>query len=127
MKRFIAFMMAVCAVPLAIAVGTSAHASWTAPTTYTDGSALPASDIASYTMSWAPAGGQAGPSGSINVAATATTATVPVACGSVTFTIAVTTTATAKYPSATSSPSSGVPYATGVTCSPNPPAGLTVN
>jgi hypothetical protein len=50
-----------------------------------------------------------------------------VACGAVSFTVSVTTTATAMYPNATSGQSNAVPYATGVTCAPNPPTGLAVN
>ena len=113
--------------PAALAAGTSANVSWTAPTQYTDSSTLPATDIASYTISWAPTSGQTGPSGSLSVTAPALTATVPVPCGNTTFTVTVTTTATAKYPSETSAPSSAVPYATGVTCGPKAVTGVTVS
>ena len=109
------------------AAGTTADVAWVAPTTYTDGSPLPTSDIASYIITWTPATGQSGPSGSTNVPAGALTATVPVPCGSTSFTIAITTNATAKFPNITSAPTSPVPYATGVTCAPNPPSGLAVH
>lgn len=107
--------------------GTTANLTWSAPTTYTDGSAIASGDIASYTISWAPASGQSGPTGTQSATASAVAATVPVACGSVTFTISVTTSSTAKYPNVTSGPSNAVPYATGVTCTINPPSGLAVH
>jgi hypothetical protein len=112
---------------IAKAAGTTANVAWTMPTSYNDNEVLPLTDIANVTLTWAPASGQAGPSGTLVVNAPATTATVPVACGSVTFTATVTTTSTAKYPNATSSPSSGVPYITGITCKPNPATGLTAS
>jgi hypothetical protein len=126
-----AALVTLCSV--AFGAGTTANVSWTAPTAYVDGTALAASDIASYTVSWAPATGQAGPSGSLKVSPAAgstavpTLATVPVACGDVTFTVTVTTTASAHYPNMTSAPSSPVPYATGAQCVPNPPTGVQVN
>jgi hypothetical protein len=123
-KRF-GLSLLVLITTAALAAGTTANLSWTVPAAYTSGAAMPASDIASYVISWAPSTGQSGPSGALTVAAPATSATVPVACGSTTFTVAVTTTATATYPNATSSPSNAVPYATGVTCQPVPPV-LTV-
>jgi len=104
---------------------TTANLTWVAPTQYTDGTALANGDIASYVVSWAPASGQTGPSGSVTVAGTLTATTVPVPCGGTTFTVAAVTSATAKYPSVTSSPSNAVPYASGVTCGSNPPTGLT--
>lgn len=109
------------------AAGTTANVSWTAPTQYTDNSALPATDIDHYTITWAPATGQSGPSGSLNVAGNLTSTTVPVACGNTSFTVSVTTSATAKYPNATSAPSNLVPYATGVTCGPKAVTGVTVS
>lgn len=112
---------------VALAAGTTANVSWSAPTQYTDGSTLAPSDIDHFTISWAPAAGQPGVSGSQQVPATATTATVPVPCGSTGFTVTVTTTATAKYPNATSAPNSPVPYASGVTCGPKAVTGVTVN
>lgn len=124
--RSIAMVAVLAAVTVTFAAGTTADVSWVMPTVYQDGTALPVADIASTTISWAPATGQEGPSGSVTVTSPGTSAVVPVACGEVTFTAAVTTTASAKYPNATSGPSNGVPYATGVTCKPNPPSGLAV-
>lgn len=111
-------------VTLTLAAGTTAHLSWSAPTTYNDTSPLPATDIDHYTLTWAPPTGQPGPSGSVNVPGTATTATAPIPCGNTTFTLSVTTTATAKYPNATSAPTSPIPYASNISCTPNPPTGL---
>lgn len=107
----------------AFAAGTTATLTWVAPTTYLDGSALPVAQIDHYTINWLPSAGNGTP-GSMNVAGNVLTANVPLKCGNVTFTVSVTTTATATYPNATSAPSSDVPYATGVSCLPNPPTGL---
>lgn len=126
--KTLASLLAIATVTVSIAAGTTATASWKAPTVYTDGSSLPASDIDHYTLTWAPAAGSSGsgPSGSQNVPAGTLTATVNVPCGSTSFTVAVTTTAAARFPSASSGPSSPVPYASGVACAPNPPTGLAV-
>lgn len=107
---------------VARAAGTTANLTWTNPATYVDGSPLPATDIAGYTITWSGP-----PSGSLTLTAgSVTTATVPIACGSVNFTVVVNTTATALYPSTSSSPSSPpAAYATGVKCSPNPVTGVT--
>jgi hypothetical protein len=113
--------------PIAAASGNTANLKWTAPTSYVDGTSLAAADLDHYTITWAPASGQAGPSGSITVAGSLTATTVPVACGQVTFSITVTTTASALYPNATSGPSSPAPYVTGITCVPKAPAGLTAS
>ncbi|HZT04330.1 MAG TPA: hypothetical protein VFA39_18935 [Steroidobacteraceae bacterium] len=126
MKRFAILAAIVAAIVLgaaapAIAAGTSAKLSWTAPVAYTDGAALAASDLDHYTITWAPAAGQAGPSGSVTVAGNLLATTVPVPCGSTSFSITLTTTAAAHYPNATSGPAGPVPYVTGVTCSPNAP------
>lgn len=120
-------LLALLSVAVSIAAGATATASWVAPTTYSDGSSLPISDIDHYTLTWAPASGQSGPSGSMNVAAGTISQTVNALCGSTTFTISVTTTATARYPNATSTPSGPVPYASGIACTPNPPTGLAVH
>jgi hypothetical protein len=104
------------------AAGTTANVSWVAPTSYLDGSSLPASDIASYTVTWV--GKSAALSGSKTVTGTSTTVTVP--CDGTTFTVTVTTTATALYPSVTSDPSASKLYATGVACRPLAPTGLSV-
>lgn len=127
--RFAAFLsaltlsIALSFVGPAHAAGTTANISWTAPIAYNDGppaTALPASDIAFYTVSWGTNAGQ-------SLQVTATSATVPVACGSANFTVTVTTTATAKYPNATSAPAGPVAYASGVTCAPKPVTGLQVS
>jgi hypothetical protein len=106
-------------VKAAMAAGTTATVTIVPPTLYEDGTALPATDIAFYTISWSGAG----PSGSKQTTTLVTS--VPVACGSVSFTATVTTTAGAKYPNATSLAGGPVPYAAGVTCVPNAP-GLSV-
>lgn len=119
MRLFFACLFAFLTAGVAIAAGTSATVSWNAPTTYIDGTVMPASDIASYTVSWAPAAGSTG--GSVSVPATAISIVVPgLTCGSFTFSATVTTTATAVYPSQTSAASNAVPYATGVSCKPSP-------
>jgi hypothetical protein len=124
MRKILAgFVLAFVAVA-ALAAGSTANVSITAPTAYADGEALPLASIGSYTLSWAPASGQHGPSGSLTVTpsgSSVTTVTVPVACGSSTFTATVTTTATAEYPTDTSSSSPSVAYVTGLSCLPNPP------
>lgn len=129
MKRLLAIAALVCvsALTVTFGAGTTANVSWTAPTQYTDGSAIKSGDLDHYTISWAPASGQSGPTGSTTVAGTATSATVPVACGSVSFTVTVTTSSTAVYANATSGPAGPVPYATGVACAPVPPGGLAVH
>ncbi|MGH9436392.1 MAG: hypothetical protein ACRD22_00505, partial [Terriglobia bacterium] len=80
---------------IALAAGTTANLSWTAPTQYTDGTAIAAGELDHYTIAWSPAAGSAGPSGSLTVAGSVVNATVPVACGSTSFYINVTSTATA--------------------------------
>lgn len=125
MKRFLAALFLLAITAPAFAAGTTANLTWTAPTQYTDGSPIAAGDLDHYTITWAPASGQSGPSGSITVAGNLSGSQVPVPCGGVSFTLTVTTGATAKYPNATSGPAGPVPYVTGVTCGPNPPGALT--
>lgn len=120
----ISTVASILAVSISVASGTSANLSWVAPTAYSDGSALPSGDIDHYTLTWAPGTGQSGPSGSQNIAGTALAAQVNVPCGSVSFTLSITTGPSAKYPNTTSSPTSAVPYITGIACTPNPPTGL---
>ena len=111
---------------LALAAGTSANLSWSPPLAYQDGTALKATDIAGYTIEWRASA--TGPVlGTQPAAASATSATVPVPCGSLVFDVTVTTTASAVYPNATSGPSVAVPYASGVACTPNPPSGLKIS
>lgn len=122
-------LAAVAATSLALAAAPSATVSWTAPTTYTDGTALAAADLASYTViacrgasacvSFTTAAVAAG-------TAPPTSLAVPLTCGNYTFTVAAETTAAAKYPTISSVPSAAVPYATGVSCAPNPPSGVVV-
>jgi hypothetical protein len=102
---------------LAFAAGPTANVSWSAPVTYVDGSAMPATDIAFYTVKW----------GSNSKQVTTLSTTADVICGSASFTVSITTKTTAKYPNATSSDAGPVSYATGVTCAPNPPTGLQVS
>ena len=131
MKLFFRSLCFLCcfvvAAPVVFASGATANVSWTAPTQYTDGTTLPASDIGHYTITWSQNAGETGPSGSLTVAGSATTATVPVACGNTSFTLTVTTDSAAHYPNATSGPAGPVPYVSGITCAPNPPAALKVS
>jgi hypothetical protein len=113
-------------VTLSWAAGTTAKISWSAPTTYTDTTALPVGDIDHYTLTWAPASGAGGPIGSMNVPGNLLTAQVPVPCGGTSFTVSVTTGPNAHIPNATSTPTNAVPYVSGIACVPNPPTGLVV-
>jgi hypothetical protein len=115
--------VALLTVVAAWAAGRSATVTWSAPAAYAEDTALPATDIDHYTLSWVPAAG-AGPSGSVDVKAL--TAVIPVTCGSVLFSVTVTTTASAVYPNTTSAPVGPVPYASGIACAPNPPGALAV-
>lgn len=114
----------------AFGAGTSASVTWSNPTQYTDGSALPASDIAFLTISACEVNSpgtcikqQVNPSSGT----VPTSAVVPVVCGQYDFIITVTTTANATYPNATSGPSTVVPYASGVSCAPKAVTGLAVS
>lgn len=128
LKMMLKVLAGVAALSLAVvyAAGSSAQVSWTAPTAYNEGSALPAGDIASYTVTWVGISGPQGPgpSGSLVVKAPATSAVLPVACGSVNVSVSVTTSASAKYPNAMSDPAGPVAYASGLVCKPNPPGAL---
>lgn len=127
MNRLLLVLAACLLVGSAHAVGTSATLTWTLPTAYTDGTALPASQIASTVISWTrPTASIA--TGSVVVDAPGVTVVVPgLVCGDFKFTAHVLTTASATYPSAASAEASSTPatYATGVACKPNPPTGLT--
>ncbi len=107
---------------LAIGAGIVANLSWTAPTAYLDGTAMPASDIASYTVTYV----YGGKTVTANFPAGTLSTTVSVPCGSTSFEVDVTTTATAVYPNAVSGQSNVVPYASGVACAPMAPV-LTVH
>lgn len=102
------------------AVTPQATVTWTAPTAYNDGTALPATAIDHYTVTWSGPG-----AGSVTVKTL--TAVVPVVCGTVQFSVTATTTATAAYPNSTSAPVGPVPFVSGVSCAPNPPGALAVH
>lgn len=106
--------------------GATATVTWAPPTQYTDGSPLPAGDIKSYTIKWTRPG-NAAVVGSVVVPAPALTVQAPTPCGDYQFTASVTTTATAKFPNETSSEVGPLPYASGIGCAPNPPAGVAVH
>lgn len=101
MKTTLFVCLSLIACQLALGANT-ATISWTPVTSYTDDTPLPASDIASYTVSWA---GKI--NGSQTVAAPATSVVVNVDPATVSFTVTLTTKPTAHYPNTTSSP--GVP------------------
>lgn len=115
----ITLIAALCYATAGHAAGTSATVSWNAPVSYTDGTAVASGDIASYTVKWSGT-----VSGSTTVAGTALSAVVPVACGTVTFTVLATSGASAKYPNQSSGDSNTAVYATGVTCTLNPPTAV---
>lgn len=127
MKKFLSGLIALLLTSLALAASTNgtqtATVSWTAPTQYTDGTALAATDIASYTVTYQTATSAVK---SLTVPAGTLTTTVAALCGTANFSVTVTTTATAVYPNATSSPAGPVPFVSSVNCVPNSPSGLTV-
>lgn len=100
----------------------SATVTWAAPTAYLDKSVLPVEDIDHYTLSWTPAQGSSGV-----LTVKGLTAVVPVVCGTVQFSVTATTGATALYPNTTSTAAGPVPFASGVSCAPNPPGALAVH
>jgi hypothetical protein len=106
----------------AYAAGSSVTISWTHPTSYTDGSALAATEIKETVITWRRPG-NATVVGTARVAAPATSTVVTgLSCGGFNFT-AVTVVKTNNVESAEAGP---VLYATGVQCAPNPPTGLKV-
>lgn len=119
LRRLLLIALLVAAVfePLAWASGTTANVAVTPPAQYTSGEAMPASDVASYSIVWTFNGVQ-----QKTITAPASTTTVTILCGKVSFTAAVTTTAAALYPSATSVPSTPAVYDTGIKCAPGAPA-----
>lgn len=127
MRKLILMLAALFVLPITMtaqAAGASSTVTITAPSTYSDGEALPLASIASYTLSWSPVAGQHGPSGSLTVTPSGVATTpvnVPVPCGSTTFEVTVTTSAAAEYPTDTSGESNTVAYASGLSCTPNPP------
>jgi hypothetical protein len=130
MKRILSVLALILlgAVTVTFGAGTTANLTWTLPTKYTNGTTLPATDLAYTTISWTPqAGNSPGLTGSVKVTAPATTTVVSVPCSSVNFFASVTTTSGATYPNATSTNAGPVPYATGIVCTANPPTGLAVH
>ncbi len=124
--------MVLSAAALALA-GTPpiATVSWTAPTQYTDGTTLPATDLAYYTVSACEVNSPQTCIVQKAMPATAgqpppLTLQVPMVCGTYNFTVTATTTATAVNPNATSGPAGPVQDVSGVSCRPNPPAGVAV-
>lgn len=90
--------------------------SWTAPTAYADGKALPASDIWFYTLSWHGATTEGWmPYNAVQLDPTQLSYPVSMYCGAYTVTLTVTTTLTAAEPFTTSMPES-LTYDTGTTC-----------
>ncbi len=113
--------LAIFAATLALAAGSTATLTWQLPTQYIDGTALPATDIAFSTVTWVHKIN--GKTGTLQFATN--TGTAPgLSCGDYTFSVTVTTSKTAKFPNATSSPSSSVDYDTGIICAPSPATGL---
>lgn len=98
----------------ALAAGTTANISWSPSYVYTDGSTMPVSDIASFTIRWDNGG-------SLTVNAPVTfPVTVPVPCGDRAFTVQINAKSTAKY-TGTSDPSAPpATYSSGVVCKPGP-------
>lgn len=104
------------------AAGTIARISWTPPTTYIDGRALPAADLKEYVVLWSRSA--SGPfTSQVVVTAPATTVDVPgMVCGSFHFVVRATVVT-----NVTSDNSAAVVYATNVSCNtPNPPTAVTV-
>lgn len=120
----LAGLLATLIATAAVASGSTATVAWTAPTAYSNGAALPASDIKNYTISWSRTAGGA-VVGSLT--ATSSPVSVPVPCDGLVFSATVTTTATALYPNATSVPSNNAPYTSGIVCTPGPPTSVTVS
>lgn len=110
----------------ALAATPTANVAWTAPTAYVTGESLPASDIASYTVKACEVNSPGTCITKTVAAPTTSIANMALVCGEYDFTVTVTTGAGALHPNETSGPSNIVPFATGVSCSPNPPAGVTV-
>lgn len=114
------------------AAGTTATLNWTNPPSYNDCAVPPtgctavlASDITGYVISWSrTSGGPVIGTLALN-AGLATTAQVPVGCGSVFFTVQVKVGANSPFPNSESDPTNPVAYASGVTCKPTPVTGVT--
>lgn len=116
-----ALALALVAALPAQAAGTSATVSWVLPTTYVDGSPLAASDIKEILIQWRRPGVPA-VAGSIRAPAPGTSIVVNgLVCGNFTFTAQTVMVLGAT----TSDETAPSPYATGVSCKPNPPSGVT--
>ena len=104
------------------AAGGSVTISWIHPTGYTDGSALPLTEIKETLVTWRrPANSTV--VGSVRVAAPATsTLVVGLSCGGFNFSAAT----VVKVGNVESAEAGPVLYATGVQCAPNPPTNLKV-
>lgn len=124
MKIFALMLAGILTACTAMAAGTTANVSWTAPTVYTDGTALPATDIANYTINWSAASPYAA-SGSVTAASGLTIVVSSLTCGSYSFTVTVKTTATAYSPNAQSTTAPFV-YNTGIVCTAPKPGTFTV-
>jgi hypothetical protein len=118
----IGVLVSLCAFDIAQAAGTSATVRWTIATQYTNGSALVATDIKETLIEWRIKG-QSALAGSVRVAAPAVTTVVDLggaSCGAFNFVAK-----TVLKDAAVSAASATVPYDTGVSCLPNPPAAVT--
>lgn len=108
--KFVVFVIAAFLSLSAGAAGTTAVMSWLAPTAYTDGSPLPVTDIATYTIAQVS---DAGVSKTTQVGGTAKTATISgLVCGKYALTIVVDT------KKGTHSGPETVTYDTGIKCAP---------
>lgn len=113
-------LLVIIGTQLARAAGPSATLTWTHPVAYTDGSALPVSEIKETLITWRRPN-SAVIVGSVRVTAPANSRVVSgLACGNFTFTAQT----VVKTLDIQSDESSTVIYATGVQCAPNPPSGL---
>lgn len=107
----------------ALAEGPIARVSWTNPTQYIDGSALPAADLKEIVVSWGRSSSGPFTIGSVTVPSPATAVDIPgMVCGDYYF-VARATVKTNE----TSAQTAAVVYATQVSCkTPNPPTATTV-
>jgi hypothetical protein len=107
-------------VGIAKAAGSVATVTWVHPVVYVDGSPLALADIKETIVTWRRPGSTT-VTGSVHVAGPATSTTVNgLQCGNFEFTAA---TVVQTVSSVETAPTL---YATGVTCTPNPPTGLKV-
>lgn len=122
MKRFLILFLSLSLIPLTFAAGTSAQIDWVHPTANTDGSPLALTEIKESLVSWSRVSEPSLTVGSIRVAAPSTGVSIPnLTCGDFLFTVKT----IVKTNDVSSDPSNPVMYATGITCKPNPPTGVT--